>query len=106
MGFTSIFKNIPKCSNCFNRFKATCQFSGESSHALETLKTGRRWATSPKLSFIQAIILKRDTVQFGVQSTVAARCKLNYRIWFKEEIGYTGYRQHLSLFAGYMSWQP
>jgi hypothetical protein len=70
------------------------------------LKTGRLWATSPKLSFVQAIILRRDTVQFGVQSTVAARCKLNYQIWFKEQIGYDGYAEKLQIFGGYMSWHP
>jgi RHS repeat-associated protein len=72
------------------------------------LKTGRLWANRPtqELSFVQAIILTRDTVQFGNQSLVAARCKLNYHIWFQQQIGNEGYQRKLPFFSGYMSWIP
>jgi hypothetical protein len=72
------------------------------------LKTGRRWAKTSmqQLSFVQSIILTRDTVQFGNQGAVAARCKLNYHIWFQEQIGLQGYSEKLAIFKGYMTWQP
>ncbi len=69
-------------------------------------KTGRVWSwhvQRPKWSFVQQRIFDRDMVQFAQQYKVATKCKLTYRIFFRDEDGLRGYQKHAPIFAPYYS---
>ncbi|PWU11412.1 MAG: hypothetical protein C5B50_23385 [Verrucomicrobia bacterium] len=72
------------------------------------VKTRRRWAYNPRgtWSGLQENIFGRDMRQFQTQERVAAKCKLQYQILFKEPRGFIGYSREAAQFAPFMDYRP
>jgi hypothetical protein len=72
------------------------------------VKTGRRWSANPpsQWSSVQNSIFTRDMLQFDRQERVARKCKLQYQIFMKEQVGFQGYSLNTGRFAPFLLYRP
>jgi len=69
------------------------------------VKTGHKWLDRNKLPYFGYSRIHKMELQFSAQSVVAARCKLNYEIWFDNGIAHRGASWRIPQFAPFMNYR-